>query len=62
MLGIVCNLARDPAGKLIIGLAAAAVFTVAYWHFFEVSYATKLIFGLAIMVEGYRFFKYKTPA
>jgi hypothetical protein len=62
MKEFVINLAKDPAGKLIVGLVAAAVFTALYWQFIPVSQATKVIFGLALLTEAYRFYDLDTAA
>ena len=57
MSNVVRNLAQDPFGKLLVGLAAAAVFTVVFWYFVPVTYFSKVLFGLALLVEGYRFYQ-----
>lgn len=61
MTGFLCNLARDPFGKLLIGLAAAALFSIVFWYFVPVSQASKVIFGLALLAGAYKFYNAKAP-
>ncbi len=62
MEAFVRNLVQDFWGKALVGLVLAVVFSIIFWHFFPVSHGAKVIYGLALLVGGYQFFKLEVPA
>ena len=61
MQAFVCELLKTGSGRLLLGIAAAAVFSVIYWHFVPESYLTKLIYGLALLAGAYKLYEFKAP-
>lgn len=61
MQAFVCELLKTGSGKLLVGIAAAAVFSGIYWHFVPEGYVTKLVYGLLLLAGAYKLYQLKTP-
>ena len=62
MQAFVNNLLQDFWGRVLVGVILAVAFSAIFWHFFAVSHGTKIIFGLALLAGGYKFYKLEVPA
>ncbi len=62
MEAFVRHLMQDTWGKALVGVVAAVVFSAIYWHFAPAGHGAMVVYVLALVAGGYKFYTLENPA